>query len=78
MLSLTATAPSIEGWAGHERADMARRVNDYGHMAKASFTSVVLETYRYESLEEIMTALAEKVIMPAELKANELLGSMRR
>lgn len=22
--------PSIGGWAGHERADMARRVNDYG------------------------------------------------
>jgi predicted TIM-barrel fold metal-dependent hydrolase len=28
MLSLT--APAIEGWAGKERADMARRVNDYG------------------------------------------------
>src|SRR5258708_33724583 len=27
---LSLTAPSIEGWAGKERADMARRVNDYG------------------------------------------------
>jgi len=27
---LSLTAPSIEGWAGNERADMARRVNDYG------------------------------------------------
>ncbi len=27
---LSLTAPSIEGWAGEERADMARRVNDYG------------------------------------------------
>ena len=27
---LSLTAPSIEGWAGHERADRARRVNDYG------------------------------------------------
>jgi hypothetical protein len=38
----------------------------------------VLETYRYESLEDVMTALAEKVIAPAEVKANELLGPMRR
>jgi predicted TIM-barrel fold metal-dependent hydrolase len=27
---LSLTAPSIDGWAGKERADMARRVNDYG------------------------------------------------
>jgi len=27
---LSLTAPSIEGWAGKERVDMARRVNDYG------------------------------------------------
>jgi 6-methylsalicylate decarboxylase len=27
---LSLTAPSIEGWAGKERADMARRVNEYG------------------------------------------------
>src|SRR5262249_14685140 len=38
----------------------------------------VLEIYRYESLEEVIAALTEKVIVPAELKANELLGSMRR
>jgi hypothetical protein len=38
----------------------------------------VLETYRYESLQEVITSLSEKVITPAELKANELLGLMRR
>jgi hypothetical protein len=38
----------------------------------------VLETYRYESLEEVITALTEKVITPAELKAKELVGPMRR
>jgi hypothetical protein len=38
----------------------------------------VLETYRYEDLEEVMAALTEKVIVPAELKANELLGPMKR
>jgi uncharacterized protein YjbI with pentapeptide repeats len=38
----------------------------------------VLETYRYESLEEVIASLTEKIIAPAELKANELLGPMRR
>jgi uncharacterized protein YjbI with pentapeptide repeats len=38
----------------------------------------VLETYRYQDLEEVIASLPEKVIAPAELKANELLGSMRR
>jgi uncharacterized protein YjbI with pentapeptide repeats len=38
----------------------------------------VLETYRYESLEEVIASLTEKVIAPAELKANELSGPMRR
>ena len=37
----------------------------------------VLETYRYESLEDVIAALTEKVIGPAELKAKELSGSMR-
>jgi uncharacterized protein YjbI with pentapeptide repeats len=38
----------------------------------------VLATYRYQSLEEVIASLAEKVIAPAELKANELLGQVRR
>jgi hypothetical protein len=38
----------------------------------------VLETYQYKSLEEFIAALTEKVITPAELKANELVGPMRR
>ena len=38
----------------------------------------VLETYRYQNLEEVIASLTEKVIAPAELKAHELLGSMRR
>jgi uncharacterized protein YjbI with pentapeptide repeats len=37
----------------------------------------VLETYQYESLEEVIAALTEKVIAPAELKANELLRRVR-
>jgi uncharacterized protein YjbI with pentapeptide repeats len=38
----------------------------------------VLETYRYQDLEEVIASLPEKVIAPAEVKAKELLGSMRR
>jgi uncharacterized protein YjbI with pentapeptide repeats len=38
----------------------------------------VLETYHYESLEEVIDSLPEKVIAPAEVKAKELLGSMKR
>ena len=38
----------------------------------------VLETYRSESLDEVIASLSEKVIAPAELKANELLGPMKR
>jgi hypothetical protein len=38
----------------------------------------VLETYRYESLEEVIAALTERVIAPAELKARELVGPMSR
>jgi hypothetical protein len=38
----------------------------------------VLKTYQYESLEGVIASLAENVIAPAELKANELLGQVRR
>jgi len=38
----------------------------------------VLETYQYKSLEEVIATLTEKVIAPAELKAKELIGPMRR
>jgi hypothetical protein len=38
----------------------------------------VLEIYRYQSLEEVIASLTEKVIAPAEFKSNELLGPMRR
>jgi Pentapeptide repeats (8 copies) len=38
----------------------------------------VLATYQYQNLEEVIASLAEKVIAPAELKANELLGQVRR
>jgi uncharacterized protein YjbI with pentapeptide repeats len=38
----------------------------------------VLETYRYQSLDEVITALPEKVIAPAELKAKELVGPMKQ
>jgi uncharacterized protein YjbI with pentapeptide repeats len=38
----------------------------------------VLETYRYKSVKGVITALPEKVIAPAELKATELLGPIRR
>jgi hypothetical protein len=37
----------------------------------------VLETYRYQTLEEVMTTLTENIIMPAELKAKELVGPMK-
>ena len=32
----------------------------------------VLETYRYDSLDDLLGALGEKVISPAERKAKEL------
>jgi hypothetical protein len=38
----------------------------------------VLATYRYQNLEEVVASLAEKIIAPAELKANELLGQVTR
>jgi hypothetical protein len=37
----------------------------------------VLEMYQYESLEEIIAALPEKIIVPAEVKAKELVGPGR-
>ena len=38
----------------------------------------VLETYRYESLEEVITALPGKIIAPAELKAKTVVGPMKQ
>jgi uncharacterized protein YjbI with pentapeptide repeats len=52
--------------------------DEYGMFEHFTRYPWVLETYRYESLEEVLSSLTEKVIIPAELKANELLGSMRR
>ena len=45
---------------------------EYGMFEHFKQYSSVLDTYRYESLEEVMASLTEKVIVPAELKANEL------
>jgi hypothetical protein len=38
----------------------------------------VLETYPYESPKDVIASIKEKVIEPAEVKASELLGPMRR
>jgi uncharacterized protein YjbI with pentapeptide repeats len=38
----------------------------------------VLEIYQYESPQDVITSLTDKVIAPAEVKAKELLRSMRR
>jgi hypothetical protein len=38
----------------------------------------VLETYQYHSTEEVIASLTEKVIVPAELKAKELLRPVGR
>lgn len=38
----------------------------------------VLETYRYKNVKEVTPALMEKVIAPAEVKARELEGPMKR
>jgi hypothetical protein len=51
---------------------------EYGMFEHFTRYPWVLETYRYEGLEKVITSLAEKVVAPAELKANELLGPMRR
>jgi hypothetical protein len=51
--------------------------SEYGMFEHFKRYPWVLETYQYESLEEITAALTEKVIAPAELK-KELLGPMRR
>ena len=52
--------------------------DEYGMFEHFTRYPWVLETHRYESLEELISSLTEKVIIPAELKANELLGSMKR
>ena len=49
---------------------------EYGMFEHFTRYPWVLETYRYESLEEVIAALTEKVIAPAELKAKERLGPM--
>jgi uncharacterized protein YjbI with pentapeptide repeats len=51
---------------------------EYGMFEHFTRYPWVLETYRYESLEEVLTALVEKVITPAELKAKELVGPMKQ
>jgi uncharacterized protein YjbI with pentapeptide repeats len=51
---------------------------EYGMFEHFKHYPWVLETYRYESLDEVIAALTEKVIAPAELKAKELVGPMRR
>ena len=38
----------------------------------------VLEIYQYESSQDVIASLTDKVIAPAEVKAKELLGPMRR
>jgi uncharacterized protein YjbI with pentapeptide repeats len=52
--------------------------SEYGMFEHFKQYPWVLETYRYESLEEVIASLPEKVIAPAEVKAKELLGPMRR
>jgi hypothetical protein len=51
---------------------------EYGMFESFTRYPWVLEIYRYESLEEVIASLTEKVIVPAESKAKELLGPMRR
>jgi hypothetical protein len=51
---------------------------EYGMFEHFTRYPWVLKTYRYGSLEEVVASLAEKVIAPAELKAKELLGPVRR
>jgi uncharacterized protein YjbI with pentapeptide repeats len=52
--------------------------SEYGMFEHFKRYPWVLETYKYERLEEAIASLTEKVIAPAELKANELLGQVRR
>jgi hypothetical protein len=51
---------------------------EYGMFPDFKSYPWVLETYPYKSLKEITTALTEKVIAPAERKAQELVGPMRQ
>jgi hypothetical protein len=51
--------------------------SEYGMFEHFKRYPWVLETYQYESLEEVIAALTEKVIAPAELK-KELLGPVRQ
>jgi hypothetical protein len=51
---------------------------EYGMFEHFTRYPWVLKTYRYESLEEVIAAVPDKVIAPAELKAKELVRSVRR
>jgi hypothetical protein len=51
---------------------------EYGMFTDFKRYPWVLEAYRYKNVKEVTTVLMEKVIAPAEVKANELLGPMRR
>jgi uncharacterized protein YjbI with pentapeptide repeats len=52
--------------------------SEYGMFEHFKRYPWVLEVYQYQSLEDVIATLTEKVIAPAELKAKELLGFMRR
>jgi len=52
--------------------------SEYGMFEHFKRYPWVLETYQYESLDEIIAALTEKVIAPAELKVKELVGPITR
>jgi Pentapeptide repeats (8 copies) len=52
--------------------------SEYGMFEHFTRYPWVLETYRYERLEEVIASLPEKVITPAEFKAKELSRSMGR
>jgi hypothetical protein len=52
--------------------------SEYGMFEHFKRYPWVLETYQYRSTEEVIASLTEKVIAPAELKAKELLGPMKR
>jgi uncharacterized protein YjbI with pentapeptide repeats len=51
--------------------------SEYGMFEHFTAYPWVLKTYQYDSLEEVIAALTEKIIVPAELKAKKLLGPVR-
>jgi hypothetical protein len=52
--------------------------SEYGMFEHFKRYPWVLELYQYESLQEVIAVLPDKVIAPAELKAKELVGPVRR